>query len=90
MIEIIFICIFYFLSLIFNLADVIAEENPSMSNGKKIYQWYCSPCHCIRGDGKGFNAKNLDPRPANHTDPNLFGRQGRWEINADAAMGRYF
>jgi len=48
-----------------------AEERPSSANGEKIYQWYCAPCHGIKGDGKGFNAKNLDPRPANHTDPNL-------------------
>jgi mono/diheme cytochrome c family protein len=49
----------------------IAEERPSSTSGEKIYQWYCAPCHGIKGDGKGFNAKNLDPRPANHTDPNL-------------------
>jgi len=87
MIEIIFICIFYFLSLIFNLADVIAEENPSMSNGKKIYQWYCSPCHGIRGDGRGFNAKNLDPRPANHTDPNLMSRRTDKELFDAISLG---
>jgi mono/diheme cytochrome c family protein len=39
--------------------------------GEKIYIHYCSPCHGIKGDAHGFNAKNLDPRPADHTDFNL-------------------
>ncbi|MBI5196327.1 MAG: cytochrome c [Nitrospirae bacterium] len=40
----------------------------SLKEGEKIYVQYCTPCHGFNGDGKGFNAKNLDPRPANHTD----------------------
>jgi mono/diheme cytochrome c family protein len=53
------------------VTPAFGEEKFSSSNGEKIYQWYCAPCHGIKGDGKGFNAKNLDPRPANHTDPAL-------------------
>lgn len=49
----------------------MAVEKPVMKNGESIYKWYCTPCHGDKGDGKGFNAKNLDPRPANHTDPDL-------------------
>ena len=49
----------------------MAVEKPVNKNGESIYKWYCSPCHGDKGDGKGFNAKNLDPRPANHTDPAL-------------------
>ncbi len=49
----------------------MAVEKPVIKNGESIYKWYCAPCHGIKGDGKGFNAKNLDPRPANHTDPDL-------------------
>ncbi len=37
--------------------------------------WYCTPCHGTKGDGKGFNAKNLDPRPANHTDANFMSKK---------------
>jgi cytochrome c oxidase cbb3-type subunit 3 len=36
---------------------------------------YCTPCHGIEGDGKGYNAKNLDPRPANHTDAKFMGKR---------------
>lgn len=39
-----------------------------MTKGQKVYARYCAPCHGTEGDGKGFNAKNLDPRPANHRD----------------------
>ncbi len=49
----------------------MAQEKSSVANGEKIYQWHCAPCHGTIGDGKGFNAKNLDPRPANHKDPDL-------------------
>lgn len=62
-------------SLIFSLWIGVSlakqEKEPSFAEGEKIYQWYCSHCHGIKGDGKGFNAKNLDPRPANHTDANF-------------------
>ena len=53
------------------VTPAFAEGRHSSTNGGKIYQRYCAPCHGIKGDGKGFNAKNLDPRPANHTDPDL-------------------
>ncbi len=49
----------------------MAVEKPVIKNGESIYKWYCAPCHGDKGDGRGFNAKNLDPRPANHTDPAL-------------------
>jgi mono/diheme cytochrome c family protein len=52
-------------------ASAYAERKSSLADGKKIYMHYCTPCHGMEGDGKGFNAKNLDPRPANHTDSQL-------------------
>ncbi len=48
-----------------------AEETLSLNNGQKSYRWYCTPCHGVKGDGKGFNAQNLDPRPTNHADTML-------------------
>lgn len=41
---------------------------PLLNAGEKIYKHYCFVCHGINGDGKGFNAENLDPKPANHTN----------------------
>ena len=52
----------------------------SPDRGKRLYLWYCAPCHGERGDGKGFNAKNLDPRPARHADAGLMGRRTDMEL----------
>ena len=52
-----------------------AKEKPSPAAGEKLYRRYCSPCHGDRGDGRGFNAENLDPRPANHTDAEMMSRR---------------
>ena len=36
-----------------------------LERGRKIYQRACSPCHGIRGDGKGPAALGFDPAPRN-------------------------
>ncbi len=38
------------------------------ANGFEIYQRYCAICHGAEGDGGGFNAFNLDPKPRSHID----------------------
>lgn len=38
------------------------------ANGFEIYQRYCATCHGDAGDGQGFNAFNLDPKPRSHID----------------------
>jgi mono/diheme cytochrome c family protein len=55
-------------SLIGHPVLAYAQENSSLTDRENTYQRYCTPCHGNRGDGNGFNAQNLDPRPANHTD----------------------
>ena len=35
--------------------------------GQKIYTRYCVSCHGPRGDGEGYAAQHLDPRPRNFT-----------------------
>lgn len=37
-------------------------------DGKELYSWYCASCHGLEGDGQGFNAEYIDPKPSNHTD----------------------
>jgi len=56
------------------------EGNPSLPDAEKIYQRYCTACHGDRGDGNGFNAKNLDPRPANHTDALIMSKRTDREL----------
>src|SRR3954463_16030086 len=36
-------------------------------SGKKIYSKYCSQCHGEKGDGEGYAAIHLRPRPRNFT-----------------------
>ena len=38
------------------------------SNGKKLFEHYCAVCHGESGEGDGFNAYNLNPRPRNLAD----------------------
>lgn len=38
------------------------------SRGQELYSRYCSVCHGLTGEGDGFNAYNLDPKPRTFTD----------------------
>ena len=49
--------------------------------GRTVFLYYCAPCHGETGQGDGFNAYNLDPKPrdlsatefqAERTDDELF------------------
>jgi mono/diheme cytochrome c family protein len=64
----------------------LAGDTALRTEGEKIYTHYCSPCHGVKGDGKGFNAKNLDPRPANHADAEFMAKRTDKEL-ADAISG---
>lgn len=35
------------------------------SNGKRLFEHYCAVCHGASGEGDGFNAFNLNPKPRN-------------------------
>lgn len=39
-----------------------------LAEGRKVYGKYCSICHGLEGQGDGFNAYSLDPKPRNFTD----------------------
>ena len=45
--------------------------------GRKLYELYCSNCHCARGEGDGPLAPALDPKPRDFTT-------GRFYIDANA------
>lgn len=36
--------------------------------GKRMFNLYCAVCHGALGEGDGFNAYNLDPRPHSFAD----------------------
>jgi len=43
-------------------------EDKHVARGHQIFEYYCSHCHGEKGQGNGFNAANLDPRPRDLTD----------------------
>ena len=49
-------------------ADPDKDRRPSLKWGNELYAHYCTPCHGIKGNGKGFNVPRLLVKPANHTD----------------------
>ncbi len=53
------------LLFVFTLAGC---ENEHVAKGHKLFSRYCSSCHGEQGDGNGYNAGNLDPRPRDLTD----------------------
>ncbi len=61
--------------------QVNAESAYTVADGEKLYMHYCVPCHGNVGDGKGFNAKNLDPRPARHNDAEFMSRRSDKDLN---------
>ncbi|HDH06612.1 MAG TPA: cytochrome c [Nitrospirae bacterium] len=83
--------VFVFISLtLICSVQARSEGNLSLADGKKTYTHYCSPCHGTKGDGKGFNAKNLDPRPANHTNIKLMSRRTDKELYVAISNGGRF
>lgn len=48
--------------------------------GRIYYLRYCSPCHGVNGDGKGWAARTLDGTPAAHNDPILMADFTRQQI----------
>ncbi|MFQ5779828.1 MAG: c-type cytochrome [Nitrospiria bacterium] len=45
---------------------VLKKGDPG--HGRQLYTLYCTPCHGMKGNGKGQIAKLLDPNPRDHTD----------------------
>jgi mono/diheme cytochrome c family protein len=59
------------------LVSTVLFKDPLVAEGKEVYGYYCTHCHGVKGQGNGFNAVNLDPKPRDHTDggePYMTGR----------------
>jgi len=66
-------------------------QDPLVAEGKKTYGYYCAHCHGDNGNGDGFNAMNLDPKPRDHTDggePYMGGRTNEEIFEAVSKGGR--
>ena len=82
----IFFSVLSILIITLSAIDARAEEKPSVIEGERIYMHYCASCHGDKGDGRGFNAKNLDPRPAAHTDREFMSKRSDKDLY-DAVTG---
>ena len=43
-------------------------EDKHVSKGRRLFSYYCAHCHGEKGQGNGYNAKYLDPKPRDLTD----------------------
>lgn len=51
-----------------NILKQIKPTGERLVRGKAIFNYYCSSCHGLKGNGRGPNAGNLASRPRNFTD----------------------
>lgn len=49
------------------LTNPVKNNPTAITEGKKLYDKYCWTCHGLNGKGDGPGAKNLNPKPADHT-----------------------
>lgn len=59
------------------VVSTVVFADPLAKKGRKLYAYYCTHCHGEKGQGNGYNAVNLDPKPRDHTDsgePYMAGR----------------
>jgi mono/diheme cytochrome c family protein len=51
-----------------SMASCALFQSKEVSNGRKLFAYYCAHCHGEKGQGNGYNAQNLDPHPRDLTD----------------------
>lgn len=67
------------------------KENPvlvtekSLTNGQKLYQANCQPCHGIKGQGDGILAAKMNPKPANFNE--MRGDRSDFHIYLQISLG---
>jgi high-affinity iron transporter len=56
--------LFYSLNMAFGQASKAPKKSPALiTQGKKLYETNCAPCHGAKGDGKGPAGVALKPPP---------------------------
>ena len=64
--QIIYISLIVFAGL--GMVGCALFDSKEVSHGKKLFAFYCAHCHGEKGNGRGYNADNLDPHPRDLTD----------------------
>ena len=64
--------------------DPLPNPEPPLSyaarEGRVLFRHYCATCHGETGQGDGFNAFNLDPRPRDLTDETFIAGQSDQDL----------
>jgi len=62
--------------LMVSIGEALAQSSPPpkktpelLNQGKKLYEQNCSPCHGVKGDGKGPASAALKPAPSDFAEP---------------------
>jgi mono/diheme cytochrome c family protein len=50
-------------------AMTVPDLGYNAREGRAVFRHYCATCHGVEGQGDGFNAYNLDPKPRDLSDP---------------------
>ncbi|MBS1915335.1 MAG: cytochrome c [Bacteroidetes bacterium] len=53
------------------LKNPSSNDPSTLKDGKTLYTSYCTPCHGDKGKGDGVAAAALNPKPADHSSPNM-------------------
>jgi len=61
--------------------------NYEQANGQKLFEHYCAVCHGASGEGDGFNAFNLNPKPRNLADRESMRRFSDRQLLAAISLG---
>lgn len=61
--------------------------NYEQANGQKLFEHYCAVCHGASGEGDGFNAFNLNPKPRNLADRESMRRFSDQQLFAAISQG---
>lgn len=59
----------------------------NIRQGRSLFQHYCLPCHGELGQGDGFNAYNLDPKPRDLSDPEFQNQRSDQDLMAVIRSG---
>lgn len=62
------------------LPKQVKATRERLVRGKAIFNYYCSPCHGLKGDGRGPNAGNLSSRPRDFTDKPYMDTKGDQDL----------
>lgn len=70
-------------------AVAVPQLTYAQKQGKLLYDHYCAICHGKQGQGDGFNAYNLNPRPRDFTDKDYMANLSQdWLVEVVSQGGR--